>query len=201
MYHHIRNDLNPDKQSDYQRKTPPMRKFFAILITFTFLQSCDDGDIIATNFDFDNVSLKTCGNIGNYVFYKENTQSFESLSLRLGVAENLYATAETKTYALDATTNFVNYRRYDGALSNNYFCSSVPPSSPKIMEDYKASSGYVTVIVSFDYDNEIPEQTTIRKDVQVILKDIVLVKEGEQIIIETLNMGTIEGVEVEVITP
>jgi len=178
-----------------------MRKLFAILITFTSLQSCNDGDIIATNFNFDDVALKTCGGVGNYVFYKENTQSFESISLRLGVTDNIYATAETRTYPLNASSNFVNYRRYDGALGNNYFCNSIPPASPKILDDYKAVSGSAVVIVTFDYDDGTPGQTTIHKDVQIILKDLVLVKDDEQIIIETLDMGTIEDVVVQLVTP
>ena len=169
-----------------------MRKFFAILLIFTFLQSCNDGDIIVTNFNFDAVDLKKCGDVGNYVFFKENTESFESLSLKLGVTDSIYNTEETKTYPLGASTNFVNYRRYDGKLGNNYFCNSIPPTSPSVLEDYKAVSGSAIVIVSFEYDDD--DATQITKSVEIILKDLVLIKGDEQIIIETLNMGTIENV-------
>lgn len=178
-----------------------MKKLFAILLTFTFLHSCDDGDIIVTNFNFENVDLKTCGEVGDYVFYKVNTQSFESLSLKLGISEDIYEEPGTKTYILAAATNFVNYRRYDGPLQGNYFCSSIPPTSPEVIEDYRAVSGTAVVNVTFDYDDESPGQTTIHKDVQIILKDLVLVKGDEQIIIETLDMGTIEDVQVQAVTP
>lgn len=168
-----------------------MRNYFGILLIFTFLLSCNDGDIIVTNFNFDNVDLKTCGDVGDYVFYKENTQSFESLSFKLGVADSIYNTPGITTYTLDASTNFVNYRRYDGVLGNNYFCRSIPPTSPKVLEDYAANSGSAIVIVAFQFDED--DDTQITKNVEVILKDLVLINGSEQIIIETLNMGTIEN--------
>lgn len=169
-----------------------MKKLFAILLIFTYLQSCNDGDIIVTNFNFDDVDLKTCGEVGDYVFYKENTQSFESLSLKLGVSDSIYKEAGNLTYPLSTSTNFVNYRRYDGTLGNNYFCRSIPPTSPKVLEDYMAVSGSVIVIVTFDYDED--DATQITKNVEIILKDIVLINGDEQIIMESLNMGLIENV-------
>lgn len=176
-----------------------MKKLLAVLLFCTLLIGCNDGDIIVKNFNFDNSDLKTCGEIGDYVFYKENVQSFESLSLKLGVMDSLYNVAETKTYVLNGTNSFVNYRKYDDRLGNNYFCSSIPPTSPRITEEYRANSGAAVFIVDFDYDREIPGETTIRKNVQIILKDLVLIKGDDQIIVETLNMGTIENVETVVI--
>ena len=170
-----------------------MRNFLAVLLIFTFLQSCNDGDIIVTNFDFDDVDLKTCGEVGDYVFYKENTQSFESLSLKLGVQDSIYNEPVINTYQLSASTNFVNYRRYDGRLGNNYFCRSIPPTSPIVLEDYMAVSGSAVVTVTFEEDEEDPSEIT--KNVEIILKDLVLIKGEEQIIIETLNMGTIQNVQ------
>ncbi len=167
-----------------------MNRLFLIIFLSLFLQGCDDGDVIVTDLDFDNVALKTCGSLGNYIFYKENTEVFQSLSLRLGTSDSLYKTEGTKTYTLSGTTNFVNYRSYDGPLGNNYFCSSIPPTSPIIEADYLAVSGSAQVIVSFNED-----ETPIVKNVQIILKDLVLINGDKQIIQETLDMGIIENVQ------
>lgn len=190
-----------------------MKHLLALILILPFFYSCNDGDIIVKDFNFDNVSLKTCEGIGNYVFYKENTQSQESLSLQIGTRENLYENAGTQTFSLNSSNSFVNYRRYDGPLGNNYFCNNIPPSTPKVIEEYTAVSGYAMVIVTFEYDNgDRPNgnkpssnnasvngksmQTTIHKHVQIILKDLVLVKNDEQIVVETIDMGTIENVRV-----
>lgn len=207
-----------------------MNRLLAILLFSSFLQSCDDGDIILTNFNFENAPLKTCGDIGNYVFYKENPQVFESLSLRLGTTDSIYKTEGLKTYELTGTSNYVNYRSYDGALGNSYFCNSIPPISPKVESDYLASSGTVEIYVTFNYEdrgvnksaltlgnqftdiskentlsslnnlsspsNVFENRSTLKKDVQIILKNLVLINGDTQIIQETLDMGTIENVQI-----
>ena len=186
-----------------------------IFLLFTLLfQSCDDGDIIVTTFNFENVALKTCGDVGNYVFYKENSQEFESLSLRLGTTDSIYKTADTLIYDLASNINYVNYRSYNGPLGNNYFCSSIPPTSPTVEVDYLAVSGRAEIIVTFVEINPVNKESdkaglnhsqqnrgTIQKSVQVILKDVVLVSGDDQITQETLNMGRIENVRTEEINP
>lgn len=169
-----------------------MNRLFVILFLSILLQGCSDGDVIITTFNFDDADLKTCGDVGNYVFYKENTQVFESLSLRLGTTDSIYKEEGTKTYTLSGTTNYVNYRSYEGRLGNNYFCSSIPPTSPKVVSDYLAVSGTVEVIVDFDF---VEPDSTISKSVQIILNDVVLLSGDNQIIQETLDMGTIENVQ------
>ena len=202
-----------------------MNRLFVILFLSILFQGCDDGDVIITTFNFENADLKTCGDVGNYVFYKENTQVFESLSLRLGTTDSIYKTEGTKTYELSGTTSFVNYRSYDGPLGNNYFCSSIPPTSPNVESNYLAVSGSVQVIVTFDDDNPADRESnddqlitlntdrnrnsnpyqqgrrTVRKSVHIILKNLVLISGDNQIIQETLDMGTIENVRVEDINP
>ncbi len=209
--------MNSNPSSAGKLKThKPMKRIFVILFLSLLFQACSDGDVIVTTFNFDNVALKTCGDVGNYVFYKENTEVFESLSLRLGTQDSIYKTEGTKTYELSANTNFVNYRSYDGVLGNNYFCSSIPPTSPNVEADYLAVSGTVLVIVTFKYEDPLPKEnlgkrtnseqglqyrSTIKKDVQIILKNIVLISGDKQIIQETLDMGTIENVRTEEILP
>lgn len=185
-----------------------MKHFSVLLLVFFFIVGCNDGDIIVKNFNFDEVPLKTCGEIGSYVFYKENPESFESLSLLLSISDSLYTEPGVKNYSL-SSSNTVNYRRYDGTLGNNYFCTSIPPSSPNILEEYKAVSGVAELLVTFEYENgqtppkagspdnqNKPAQETLHKHLQIVLKDLVLIKGDEQIIIQTLDMGTIEDIEV-----
>ncbi|NGX84358.1 hypothetical protein [Aequorivita sp. KMM 9714] len=290
------------------------RFLFLLIFSSIFIQSCDDGDIIVRSFNFDNAELKTCGDVGNYVFYKVNPDSKESLSLKMEVLDSLYREEGIANYALNGTTIVVDYRTYDAALGNNYFCSSIPPTSPNVTVEYVASSGTAVLTTTFliedndgvprefefagdtdgdglddmyDFDddgdnvptvfelnledddedpfsnpkdtdgdgipdfldndddndgvltrfedenldldprNDItdptvgpdylnpevansygvfqhqPHEYQIFKSVQITLKDLVLVRGDEQIIIETLDMGTIENVEIitKTVTP
>src|SRR5690554_3188056 len=131
-----------------------MRNLLILFLIFPVLFSCNDGDVLVENFNFDGANLQTCGDVGSYVFFKENTESFESLSLHLGTSDSIYNEPAIKTYTLNNTSTFVNYRRHDGPLGNNYFCNNVPPSSPTVIEEYKAVSGSAQVIVTFEYESD-----------------------------------------------
>ncbi|MGO3183759.1 MAG: hypothetical protein ACTIJ9_13105 [Aequorivita sp.] len=131
-----------------------MNRFLALFLFATiFFQSCDDGDIIVTTFNFDNADLEDCGTIGNYVFYKLNPDAKESLSLKLAVNDSLYKEDGTEQYELNGTSLFMNYRNYDGPIGNDYFCSSIPPTSPNVTVDYLAQSGTVYVTTTFISDD------------------------------------------------
>lgn len=125
------------------------RFLFLLIFSSIFIQSCDDGDIIVRSFNFDNAELKTCGDVGNYVFYKVNPDSKESLSLKMEVLDSLYREEGIVNYALNGTTILVDYRTYDTALGNNYFCSSIPPTSPNVTVEYVASSGTAVFTTTF----------------------------------------------------
>lgn len=125
------------------------RFLFLLIFSSIFIQSCDDGDIIVRSFNFDNAELKTCGDVGNYVFYKVNPDSKESLSLKMEVLDSLYREEGIVNYALNGTTILVDYRTYDAALGNNYFCSSIPPTSPNVTVEYVASSGTAVFTTTF----------------------------------------------------
>lgn len=113
-----------------------MKKLIFSLVLLMGLISCNDGDIIVTTFDFADQDLELCGENGNYVFFKINNGAQESISLQLTTTETLFLESSTKSFALNTTSNFVNYRKYDADLDSDYFCSSIPPTSPVVDIDY-----------------------------------------------------------------
>lgn len=144
-----------------------MSRSLAILFFLSFLfQSCNDGDIIITTFNFDDAELKTCGSAGNYVFYKVNPDAQESLSLKLNLGQSIYNEPGEVIHNLNGSNILVNYRTYDGLLGNNYFCSNIPPTSPNVTVDYIATSGTAVVTVSFRIeDNDgVPQEFEFEGD-------------------------------------
>ena len=82
-----------------------MRNFFFILIIISLLTSCDDGDVIITDFNFIGNNLKTCGGIGSYTFYNiNNSFAAESISLVLETNDILFIENGINEYALNGTT-------------------------------------------------------------------------------------------------
>ncbi len=154
-----------------------MKKILFLLFCISFLTACDDGDIIVTTFNFDNeTQLNACrenqgfDSEGNtleetdkniYILYTTNNEPNESISLSInqdftGKFEGL-TTADTLDIQLNATNKIV-YRTYTGSINGNqYFCGDLPPSNPKVIEEYVSAIGgnveLITTIINQD-DND-----------------------------------------------
>ena len=139
------------KKCDIQEKF--MRNFFFLILLAIPFQSCDDGDVIVTTFDFEDATLNLCGNGNQYVFYKINNDVSESISLQLTTNDTLFIRTATKSYELNGTSNIVNYRRYNGDITAEYFCNVVPPTKPTVAIDYVANSGTATLNTTTTLDD------------------------------------------------
>ena len=137
-----------------------MRKLFFILIFFNLLYSCNDGEIIVTDFNFETSNLNNCGGPGAYIFYNiNNSLSAESISLILETSDILFFESGTVEYVLNGNTYVVDYRKYDGDITDSYFCSNIPPTSPGVSIEYLGASGIalLTTIVTRDDEDGIEE--------------------------------------------
>lgn len=136
-----------------------MKNIFLTFIVSIWFLGCNDGDIIVTSFDFDNAILVQCGGPGGYVFYKINNGSSESISLKLGTTDVLFLNSGTREFELNGTTNIVNYRKFNDAVPNDYFCSEVPPTEPLVTSEFIGESGeaILTTTVILDDMDEMDE--------------------------------------------
>lgn len=147
-----------------------MKKFFPVFLALTiFNLSCDDGDIITTYLDFDDVNLQTCGEL---VFYKTKDDTNETLSLKLTnpqytfiapvndtipVEENNILFVDengegVKLATINGTSNTFNYRTYSSE-PDNVFCNDVPPSNIDIQEDLSSDTGHATITTTLTEDD------------------------------------------------
>ncbi|APG59373.1 hypothetical protein [Christiangramia salexigens] len=138
-----------------------MRRLLLGIFTLSLLTSCDDGNIIVTNFDFEDSTLKFCeGPDKNVIYATNNNDVFESISLefnsnQLPVDENgklLPPENGEVNFALSGN-NRVVYRIYNSEIPTNYFCSVVPPSQPTVIEEWISGTG-ATVRVASSFTDE-----------------------------------------------
>ncbi|QDO95041.1 hypothetical protein FNB79_14030 [Formosa sediminum] len=138
-----------------------MRKFsFILCLSLVSFISCDDGDIITAEFDFDS----TYENCGELVFYNIKDDPYESLSLQITDPELTLADLleveddNTLVTTIDiSASNPFNYRSYDNDPSD-FFCNDVPPSDVTITNDLESTSGEATIttILTEDDNDGIP---------------------------------------------
>ena len=133
-----------------------MRKLFFVLLSLSIiLTSCNDGDVITIDLEFDK-ELSLCGDINstNYVVYDTKSDPNESLTLLFsGSATNdLIFNPETTPYDgsfnISSSVQF-NYRTYDGDPLE-LICKEIPSSTINITNDYEASSGTVNFSSTYE---------------------------------------------------
>lgn len=140
-----------------------MNKFLLLLLCISFFAACDDGDVIVTTFDFDeDTQLALCGDTisSPKVVFAVNQEPNESISFEFqdidfdGTFDSIQP-PEPFTIQLN-NENEIVYRTYDGQLSGQaYFCAEVPPSSPKVTEEYTTTSGgSVTLNMTITEEND-----------------------------------------------
>uniref|UniRef100_UPI00404872A6 hypothetical protein n=1 Tax=Mariniflexile sp. TaxID=1979402 RepID=UPI00404872A6 len=142
-----------------------MRKLFFVVFSmclFSFY-TCDDGDIITVEFNFDN-TFKACGTTG-LVFYKTKNDPSESLSIKIAdlkISDIIVVGAEN-TYKANfqlSATNAFHYITYSNAtLPVDLFCNDIPLSEVKITKDIKSTSGNVSIqtVLTEDDNDGIPK--------------------------------------------
>ncbi len=178
-----------------------MKKTFILLLTCLFFLSCDDGNRILTNFDFDSDSdLQLCKVEEKNVLYIINNDPDEAIAFTFN-DENFDG-----TYAEDEVSqslivelegnNHLIYRTFESSLSSGsaYFCSGIPPTTPKVLQEYESKDGGYIELVTYLIEEEINEQeNSITKSFEtyatahhITLKNV---SKDEEIVEETLKLG------------
>lgn len=123
---------------------------FILLLTFVCI-SCDDGDLIVTDFDFEDQNLEWCGTQNTQVLFKTNNVGVnESIALVFDheiSAPGFLLQEETQLELSINEKNQVIYRTFDAEVGD-YFCNEIPPISPVVIEEYRSTSGGKIVITS-----------------------------------------------------
>ncbi len=130
-----------------------MKKIFSLLSLLVLGISCDDGDIIVTNFDFEDQTLQQCSNF-DFVFFTINPETNETLALQLDSNLDFLSDIGTTMSQISPTTPLV-YRRFDEIVTPDYFCNPIPPATPLVTEEFVSTSGDVRLVtMAIQDDND-----------------------------------------------
>lgn len=145
-----------------------MTIFFRFFLIFFLFASCDDGDIIEVQLDFDK-NLDLCeimttdqnSNItSSLIFYDTKTNPNQSLTLVIPNSPatqlifNPISSGDSQNISIDGNSTLFNYRSYNGD-PNNIICSIIHPGDIVITEDYESISGNANFLSTFiDDDND-----------------------------------------------
>ncbi len=155
-----------------------MKKLTLLFLTI-LLSSCNDGDFDVPSFEFTS-AVESCG---EYVLYRKNSNSTEVLVLTLSPA-NLGTIEGDETVEI-STTSSVVYRILEDGIDSDYFCQSIPPSTPKVVKELIADGGTINITTAEVITNEVITGYTYT----ITISDLLFFDADERILFESFDFG------------
>jgi len=124
-----------------------MKRFLGILICALAFNSCDDGDAILEDINFDDVNTQSCST--NNILYKLK----EKEALLLEIPKSVFVNEPTipgnpTIIDIESSTIQVVYRFYNGSIATENICNTIPPALPNVTDQWTASSGKIEIITT-----------------------------------------------------
>lgn len=158
-----------------------MKKLFTLVITLLFI-SCSDGDFEVPAFEF----TETINSCNDYFLYKTSASETETIFVSFSSTQ-LGSTVREKTYTISSSLP-VTYRIFDDEIGDNYFCQTIPPTTPRVLKELIAESGSIIINTSevLDANNE----STGDFEYEIYFEKLSFTDNDERIYFETLDFGT-----------
>ena len=124
-----------------------MKRVVSLLIFVLFLNGCDDGNLTMEDINFEDVATQSCGN--NDIIYKLK----EKEALLLEIPETSFVNEPTVPGSptlinIDNSTQRVVYRFYDGTVTTDNICNTIPPALPYVTDQWTGTSGTIQIITT-----------------------------------------------------
>jgi hypothetical protein len=123
-----------------------MKRFLGILACAIAFNSCDDGDLRVENIDFSEVSTQSCP--ANDLLFKLNDKESLILNIPSTTFTNNPTDPDTPISLDINATNQVVYRFYEGKVATANVCDLIPPATPNVNNQWKATSGIIQIAIT-----------------------------------------------------
>lgn len=126
-----------------------MKKVMVCIALISVATSCDNGDMVFENLNFNDIAIQKCDN--NELYFKTN--STELLLVDFNRNQNSTDPAAVKSWlSPNAILKEVNslrtdnnlkivYRTYDANINKNNICSLLAPATPRVTSEYVSVAG------------------------------------------------------------
>lgn len=167
-----------------------MKRVFSLLFFVLLLNGCDDGNLTLETIDFEDAATQTCSD--NDIIYKLK----ESEALLLEIPKTTFANEPTDPSSpivldINNTSNRVIYRFYDGIVSSENICNTIPPAKPYITDQWTATSGKIEITTTtITSTGSIAGSTVITGyNHRIVFKNITFAKTNGTQVYETFVFG------------
>lgn len=156
-----------------------MKKLF-FLLSLLIAFSCNDGNLDIASFEFEE-TVNVCGDI-NITMYRLSPDG-QKEALIVTLTDIQIKNDDLPVLPVSVTESglyTVTDRVFESEVSSSYFCTVVPPVEPKVIKNWKGTSGTIAVQNNKVFDED--GVTIIAYEHIVVLYDVVLISGDESLI-------------------
>jgi hypothetical protein len=136
------------KNSIFVSNIIKMKRVVSLLFFALLLNGCDDGDLIQEDINFEDGPTLSCPT--NNIIYKLKDKE----SLLLEIPKTSYQFGSEPSLAGQPTildineTNRLVYRFYNGTVSIDNICETIPPATPLVTDQWTATGGKIQIFTT-----------------------------------------------------
>jgi len=165
-----------------------MKRVLSLLAFIILFSSCDDGNLVQEDIDFANVQTKVC--TANNIVYKLKEQEALLLEIPTSTFVN-EPTGDTPIIInIGTTSNRVVYNFYNGTVSTDNICETIPPATPYITDQWIATGGTIQIVTTTQKKTNADNSTRITGyNHNIVLKEVTFAKKNGTQRYETFVFG------------
>ena len=129
-----------------------MKKLLVLAASVFLLQACDDGDITLESFNFDTVNVQECST--NDLVFKINGEELLLLNIPASSFANVETPDGSPRIVNVSASNQIIYRIYSGNVTSTNICSTIPPATPVVKNEWNATGGTIEIITDALYASD-----------------------------------------------
>lgn len=123
-----------------------MKRFFGLLLLLVSLNGCDDGDLILETINFDDATTQSCST--NNVLYRLNEKEALLLEIQKSFFKNEPTPVGKPIEIAVGDDNRVFYRFYNGKVTTDNICETIPPATPSVIDQWTATGGTIQIFTT-----------------------------------------------------
>ena len=166
-----------------------MKRVVSLLFLALVINGCDDGNLTQVDISFENAATQSCST--NNIIYKLKNKE----SLILDIPANSFTNEPTldgvpTVIDINSTNRFV-YRFYNGTVSSNNICETIPPATPTVIDQWTATEGKINIVTTAIKTTNTTDNSTKITGYKhnIIIKNITFSKTGGTQVYETFPFG------------
>ena len=167
-----------------------MKRVFSVLLLVLLLNGCDDGNLTLETIDFEDTTTQSCST--NDIIYKLKEKEALLFEIPESSFENEPTNPNSPTIIdIDNSTYRVVYRFYNGTVSADNICNTIPPALPNVTDQWTATSGKIQIITTAVKTTNPTENSTriTGYNHNIVFKNITFDKGNGTQVYETFPFG------------